>query len=318
MKGHLKIALTLAALVVANLALDVVLVYYGSTGVPTASAVRRPPIQVGPMLARRAELGTFVCQVVLLGYWLALGDAKWYSRVITVTLLTAALGAANWAGYAMSPVPPVGGSPIWNIVAFRLCLLTSVSLAVVLIAWPLRELRAWRLTWEPESARPAARRHLHIADILLWMVPFGGLLAMVRFLAAHGLEFGPYAGRFVLLFAGVTVIAAASGLCGFLHPLQRLTRRLNYLSLFVVIGLGIMEFYMMTTQLRVRPPGTPFLPTGSPGTFGWGPTGMTTSYAVIMGLGRVNSQILRKLGCKLIGPSEEWVLGLKPPQPPAA
>src|SRR6185295_6316199 len=103
MKGHVRIALTLAALIIANMALDTALVYFGAEYVPAGTPGARRPSQIGPMFAKSAQLGTFVSQAVLLGYWLALGDAKWYWRLSATIALTAAMGAATWTGYALSP-----------------------------------------------------------------------------------------------------------------------------------------------------------------------------------------------------------------------
>jgi len=318
MNSRPRIAMALAALILGNLAIDAALVYFGADNIPAGTpAARRPPLQVGPTFARTAQLGTFAAQAVLIGLWLALGDAKWYWRVSGASLLLAALAGANWAGYSINLDLTRGGTPIFTVIAFRIYLLLTVSLAVVLVAAPLRELRGWRLTWQSIGARPA-RRKLHIADILLWMVPFGALLAAVRFLTFHSSEFGLYPGLFVYRLSGVSLLAIASGIRGFLHPLQRLPQKLHLFTAFVFIGLIIVELLWQINLVRVRPPGLPLTPTGTPATFDWDAMGGVTSYILVKLVADLNSGCLRRLGCELIGPKVEWIYAVKPPSTSAA
>ena len=314
MKGHGRIALTLAALAVANLVLDAALVYYGTENALAGStARRRPPIQVGPQLARSAQLGTFVGQVVLIGFWLALGDAAWYWRVFGATLLTGAASASNCVGFAIGSLPLPGGSPIWTIFEFRFCVFLAVILSVFLVAAPFRELRGWRLTRRPAALLPVPR-HLHIADLMLWMVPFGCLLAVVRLLASHGPELGPYPGRFVLRLIGVTVIAAVTMLNHFAPPMNRVSIISRFLPVLVLVGLLVAEIYWARDLMRLQRLGAAPLPPGPAAGFECGPIGIMMSYyAAITFVILLNSIVMRRLGCRLIGPRDKATSGLNPP-----
>jgi hypothetical protein len=182
---------------------------------------------------------------------------------------------------------------------------------VFLVAAPFRELRGWRLTWRPAIQLPAPR-HLHIADLMLWMVPFGCLLAVVRLLTSHGPEIGPYPGRFVLRLAGVTLIAAVTMLNDFVPPLHRVSLISRFLPLLVLVGLTIVEIYWARDLIRLMRLGAAPLPPASAAGFDWGQMGGMSYYVAVTFVVLLNSVLLRMLGYRLIGPDVEASVVLNP------
>jgi len=125
-----------------------------------------------------ALMGAVLGQIALVGSWLALGDGRWYWRMLIAMVLMMCLArsfgwAAEWGGNQEN-------ADDWARIAF---LFIFVLLATCVLVLPLRRMRQWRLTWQ-NGIESTLAPQFQISDILLWMVPIGGFLAVMRFMGS--------------------------------------------------------------------------------------------------------------------------------------
>lgn len=116
-------------------------------------------------------------QVVLLGFWLALGETRLHWRLILT--VSATLLVAQSVVWGSNDNQNMERAAYFGFVA--LAFLTSL-IAVFVLLIPLRRLLKCRLTWQQVVSGPATQQ-FHIGDLMLWMVPIGVLLAAVRLMA---------------------------------------------------------------------------------------------------------------------------------------
>jgi len=169
---HLLVtAAALIALVAANLALTAAMLWLIEEGYPAKWVFFRNQFH-------QFAWGLLLSQVILVGYWLGLGDGRWYLRLVAAIALTLAIALAlHWAERLSPRARRHGNESPWAILSF---VLIAMMLVVSCVGFVLRRTRGWRLTWRSEV--PANTIHqFQIADGLLWMIVIGGALAALRF-----------------------------------------------------------------------------------------------------------------------------------------
>jgi hypothetical protein len=183
-----------AALVAGNLVTDFVLLAWAQSS--------RNDYFAHPMM------GFQLSQLALAGVWLALGDGRWYLRsLVAVPFCFAASAGFQLAAYVADKSSHEEGE--WAMIGFFFLMIVLASCIAVL---PLRRLREWRLTSEAAADEAAVPRlgQVNIADYLLWMIPFGGLMAVTRFVISIEDNFASQLGGLFFYLAGLlaTVLAA--------------------------------------------------------------------------------------------------------------
>jgi hypothetical protein len=160
----------------------------------------------------QAGIAIFFSQPILLGIWLGLGDGRWYLRLAAGIALTLGLAQTITLGMALSATARKQHelNPAAMIAFVMIAMLLATSVAVI----PLRRIRNWRLTWEQLVCLPATRQ-FQLGDLLLWMIPISGTLAVLRFLWSTDDNFAGQFGEFTLVTAGMAAIVLASMMAAF-------------------------------------------------------------------------------------------------------
>jgi hypothetical protein len=164
-----RIVLGVVALLLANLLIVLGLAWHTERNSP------------GSQWLGYAVMSAVLSQIILCGVWLGLGDGRWYWRIlISVVFMMALAKCFGWASEWNGKSHDQGNAEEWPRIAFFFIFVLLVTCAVVL---PLRRLRQWRLTWQT-GFEAAATPQFQIGDILVWMIPIGAVLGLMRFLAS--------------------------------------------------------------------------------------------------------------------------------------
>jgi hypothetical protein len=197
-----------------------------------------------------ASMGAQLAQLVLLGVWLALGDGRWYVRLLVVVPLdfasSAGVALAQYlAGQLSEPEDE------WAMIGFFFLMIVLASCVAVL---PLRRLRDWRFTCEPvvDESAPPRLGQVNIADYLLWMIPFGGLLAVIRFIMSVQDNFARQLSQIFFYVAALLATVLAAMLTVFSSRLHGWRKWLLLAALVLLVGLvlAMPETYRNFQQIR--------------------------------------------------------------------
>jgi hypothetical protein len=300
MSRRLLIALAIAALVAANLLFDIGLVCAGMS-------VRFVPARLINVL-RHISLPIFVSQVLLLGFWLAVGDGKSYVRWLVAVASSAAIALTErWTPAFSHPLRRAQDATDTAAVSLMLCLLFfEVLLAVYVLLFPLRQVGNWRLTWQPDRESRVVRQ-VRIFDLLLWMVPIGALLATLRvdlwlgkqLFSAHGLAWWRY-----WQLAGLCPLVFASMLTAFATRRRWLSLLgLVSLTLLLATAFAIVERYRLEQHFRSMVAAGARRPAAAVASHVlWGSFGEWLAYCIATVVAYLNWTALRVLGCRLVRP----------------
>lgn len=301
MNARLRRALALAALLLANLLLDVGLVHYvlqHAPALPGASAA----------FVHRAFPPICLVQVLLVASWLALGGGKWYWRLLAAIPPTICVALSEGMALAITPTAwaPREGTLIDHIFkrgAMYTCWFLAILLTVFAALLPLRRLGQLRLTREPLAEQPALPQ-FSAADVFVWLVPIGGVLAVVRLLLSFGKEeIGPNPQFLVLDPLRIAPLVAAAALAAFASRRRIAWLVLVGLTLLVAGGSAIAEYYRLTKfmpSMATMP--ASFLTLHKARMF-WQPLEVLFSYFAAMLVGLLSCLALRALGWRLQGPA---------------
>jgi hypothetical protein len=217
-------ALALAAALVAGNLIASVLLFVGADA-------------LGSDALATASTGALLAQLVLLGIWLALGDGRWYVRLLVAVPLdfvsSAGVALAQYlAGQLSKPEDE------WAMIGFMFLLIVLASCDAVL---PLRRLRDWRFTGEPvvDESAPPRLGQVNIADYLLWMIPFGGLMAVIRFILSVQDNFASQLSQIFFYVAALLATVVAAMLTVFSSRLRGWRKWLLLAALVVLVGLAL-------------------------------------------------------------------------------
>jgi hypothetical protein len=150
-------------------------------------------------------MGFMFGQVMNLAAWLALGDGKWYWRLVMTAFATVLLAQTfSWAEI-IAQRGNLNDPADWP----RLVLLTVLLIGFTAL-WPLRQFAKWRLTWQPAALTTPAALQFSTRDLLLWMVVIGGALGALRILDEVTSESASGLFRFVFQLLGMVALIAAA------------------------------------------------------------------------------------------------------------
>lgn len=241
--SRLRLGLSLIGLLLANLAVVYVLWWQYSSSATLSSL-------------GFAVVGVPVAQVMLLGIWLSLGDAKWYWRLIVVALAIYSIGLVIAVSTSFSPRSRRAAAPDLPI---TFCLpLGILALTLYALLLPLWRVRGWRLGM---GRAVSSGRKFHIADCLLWMLAIAVPLAAGRGLVSFAE--GPML-EMILLVGAVAVILTPivwSAVLICFNPKNR-RRRLVFLacwtalyaSVFVIVSEFLLYRQLLQINRGVAPP----------------------------------------------------------------
>jgi hypothetical protein len=290
--------LAVAGLLLANLILDIGLVWYGMHYQPALPAAN---------FVRRLQFPLYVMQVLLVGCWLTLGEAKLYWRLLLAAIAAMSIASSPaWATLVGPKLPPGGSGPTERFVLFSL-LFFAILLAAVVILLPVRRVANWRLTFQPTAAEFVARQ-FRVAELMLWMIPIGGFLAIVRLYLLVGRQLGSDPTQFwmphveILALAPLAFTVVVSALATRKH--RQAAVLLACLTLLIASAFAAFEYFRLAklmTQVSPSPLPARWIAAQNSRMF-WQPLEYLITYITTMLVGLVNCLALRALGWRLSRP----------------
>jgi len=273
------------ALLLGNVLIDFGLVWYVGKNLP------------GSNVLDRAVMSILFSQVLLLGFWLALGDTKWYWRlVVTVPATMLVAQSVVWGSRDNLKSSNLDRAAYFGLLA--LIFLTAL-VAVFVFLIPLRRLRKWRLTWQRVAEGPTVQQ-FHIGDLMLWMVPIGVLLAAVHLMATLDQTQGKGLIDLLLNLAGLAAIEWSAMLTAF--ATRRRYLALLYLVVFTLVvgsAFAAAGAYQLVRSIESRAVVTlPWMYYFQQAC--WRSAAVLFSFVAAALVGLVNCLILRVLGCQLM------------------
>jgi hypothetical protein len=270
--------LTLLALVVANLVVDVGLFgMYRSEGFVELLAF--------------VAVGMAMSQILLLAVWLTCAQGSPWWRFGVPLALTAMIGFVAAVGLIDLRMEP------WAMVVFPVIFQFPLFVLAALL-WPFCRMRGWRLT-AGAAANETQPNQFRIGDLLAWMTIIGVLLALVRFLFMS--EGG--AGRGIWLLLAFLVLPAPLLWFALLTSLSVWPKR-SWWLVVQILALVLYSAIAFAVCARMLYDALIFTP-GPPGSVLL-PRSLALTAMVFIGtpsLLSLNCFVLRMLGFRLIRPA---------------
>jgi hypothetical protein len=287
-KRDVILAASLFGLVLANLAIDVGLIWFVEESNRQWRAVHEVPI------------GILLGQLMLVGLWRGLGDGRWYLRIVVAIALTLAI--AKTIGVAESLLTRRNGTDPGHemVIAF---ILLPMMLTSAVLAFVLRRIRGWRMTWQSLPVGVSPGSQFQMSDALLWTTVIGGALASCRFMLTIDQTFTSQLRDLSIYTAKTTAVVIAAAVLAF-APKHQVRTAIWFTIIVALVGAVFAMPDVCNDVQRMRTTATlpaPF----SEFAVAWGNQTLThEAFAIAAALGTLaNCLVLRALGCRLIRPS---------------
>jgi len=281
----------LAGLILSNLLAPFVVSYWTYKGLP------------GALVVGGLQGSLEISQLLLLALWLALGDSKWYWRLLLVLTLAIGIG---WARVWAQALGAAEASSNLEVAAGDLGQV-SYLLAGLSLVLPLRLIRNWRWTARLTALAPATWQ-FRLADVMLWMLPIGGFLWTMRLLDSFWVDERPQ--MYLLWFLRYDALPAlcyvAITMTGLLaaNATRRGWLRLLILSLSLTLLISstfaIREAYRLAPHIQFYK--SQPLPPQIYESFYWLPLATFVAYLPPLLVGLINGVVMRRLGYRLVRP----------------
>jgi hypothetical protein len=193
-------------------------------------------------------MGLLFGQVLVLGLWLALGDAKWYWRLAGSAFATMLLAQSITLTSRFSRD---GFTEDENPAAWPTLVLLVALLLVHMVLWPMRQVGSWRLTWGRYESTATTISQFRTGDLLLWMAVIGGVLAALRFMTS---VIGDSGGlfKFILQVLGMVLLTVVAMLTAFAR--QRVVRHFVLLIVLALLIGGSLAAFEAWERFQVAQP----------------------------------------------------------------
>jgi hypothetical protein len=286
---HVILAASLFVLVLANLAIDVGLIWLVEESNRQWQPVHETPI------------GILLGQLMLVALWCGLGDGRWYLRIVVSVVLTLAL--AKTIGVAESLLTRRSGAEPGHdmVIAF---ILLPMMLAVALLAFVLRRVWAWRLTWQPLQANALRGSQFQMSDALLWTTVAGGALASYRFMLTIDSDFTSQLRDLTIYAAKTAAVVFAATILAFSPKIHS---RATIWFVIVVAMVGAVSAMPDAYDNFQRMRGVAIIPVPVHRfALAWGEQTLKhEAFCVAAAIAALaNCLVLRALGCRLVRPGK--------------